>query len=81
MKIEQNQSVPALHVRVVSEAEAAVRLSLSRRVLQEFRLNGTGPAFIKLGMRRIGYDLRDLDAWVAARRVRSTAAQMAGGVA
>lgn len=59
-------------LRVISETEAAARLSLSRRCLQAYRLRGEGPAYIELGCRRIGYSIADLEAWIAARRVRST---------
>lgn len=70
----QDNALPALHLRVISEPEAAARLSLSRRVLQEYRLRGTGPVFVRLGERRIGYSISDLDAWVSGRRVASTSA-------
>ncbi len=75
MKTQLKSTLPPLpppQVRVISESEAAARLSLSRRCLQEYRLRGTGPKFIRLGDRRIGYDLRDLDAWISERRADST---------
>ncbi len=65
---------PVAQFRVVSEHEAALRLSLGRRTLQDLRLTGAGPAFIKLGARRIGYSITDLEAWAADRRVSSTSA-------
>ena len=81
MKLDSTVTpLPPPHVRVVSEAEAAARLSLSRRVLQEYRLRGVGPKYVRLGERRIGYNLTDLDAWIASRTVVSTAAKL-GGVA
>jgi predicted DNA-binding transcriptional regulator AlpA len=67
-----SHSLPPPQVRVISELEAAARLSLSRRCLQEYRLRGTGPKFIRLGGRRIGYDLRDLEVWIGERRTAST---------
>ncbi len=79
MKQEQISPLPPPHVRVISEAEAAARLSLSRRTLQEYRLTGRGPKYVNLGLRRVGYSLTDLDAWVAARTVVSTAAKLGDG--
>ncbi len=65
---------PDTQFRIVSEHEAALRLSLGRRTLQDLRLNGGGPPYIMLGERRIGYAISDLEAWAAARRVASTSA-------
>lgn len=58
---------------VLSETETAEELSLSVRTLQAMRLDGTGPAFIKLTERRIGYAISELERWIADRTVRSTA--------
>ena len=58
---------------VLSETETAEELSLSVRTLQAMRLEGTGPAFIKLTQRRIGYALSELERWISERSVRSTA--------
>jgi predicted DNA-binding transcriptional regulator AlpA len=72
--MQQSPTIPPPSVRVISEAEAAARLSLSRRALQEYRLRGTGPVFVRLGERRIGYSISDLDTWVNSRRATSTSA-------
>lgn len=58
---------------VLSETETAEELSLSLRTLQAMRLDGTGPAFIKLTERRIGYAISELERWIADRTVSSTA--------
>lgn len=58
---------------VLSETETAEELSLSVRTLQAMRLDGTGPAFIKLTERRVGYAISELERWIADRTVRSTA--------
>lgn len=58
---------------VLSEIETAEELSLSVRTLQAMRLEGTGPAFIKLTQRRIGYALSELERWISERSVCSTA--------
>lgn len=57
---------------VLSETETAEELSLSVRTLQSMRFEGTGPAFIKLTERRIGYALSELERWISERSVRST---------
>ncbi len=50
---------------------AAKRTGLSASSLEKLRVTGMGPAYLKLG-RRVVYDIRDLESWMAARRVRST---------
>jgi len=60
-----------LPIRKLSVQEAARFLGLSVSTLNKMRLNGTGPRYLKLG-RRVLYDLRDLDAWVAERRRNHT---------
>ncbi|MCK9378249.1 MAG: helix-turn-helix domain-containing protein [Syntrophobacterales bacterium] len=44
---------------------------LAKKTLDKWRWDGTGPVFIKVG-RLIRYRTSDLDAWLAARRRRST---------
>jgi predicted DNA-binding transcriptional regulator AlpA len=51
--------------------KAADYLGYAESTLEKKRLAGDGPPFIRLG-RAIVYDTRDLDAWLAARRARST---------
>ena len=59
-----------VHRRLRTPA-AADYLGYSESTLEKKRLTGEGPPFIRLG-RAIVYDTRDLDAWLAARRARST---------
>jgi len=59
---------------ILTEAEAARLLSVGARTLQAWRLNGDGPDFVTLGVRRIGYQRSVLLAWIEARRVTSTSA-------
>ncbi|GBR25343.1 hypothetical protein [Acetobacter orleanensis] len=58
---------------VVSEAEAAALVNLAPRTLQAKRLDGTGPAYVQLTKRRIGYAVEALRVWVAAQSCKSTA--------
>ncbi len=76
MIVQKASSLPPPEVRILGEREAALRLNLGCRTLQEMRLRGNGPPFIRLGARRVGYDVRDLDAWVNSRRAASTSAEV-----
>ena len=55
--------------RPLSEREAADRLGLSPRTLQDWRRRSCGPAFLKLG-KRVAYHPHDLDAFEASCRVQ-----------
>jgi predicted DNA-binding transcriptional regulator AlpA len=58
---------------VLSTPQAAAYIGLGASTLEKWRVFGTGPKFIRLGTRRVGYHRRDLDAWLAARpRLAST---------
>jgi predicted DNA-binding transcriptional regulator AlpA len=53
---------------LLDEAQAAELLSLSSRTLQAWRLNGSGPSFVRAG-RAVRYRRRDLLAWMDANTV------------
>jgi len=54
---------------------AAVYIGLSKKTLAMYRWRGIGPKFIKRG--RIFYYREDLDEWLRAARVNSTAEERA----
>lgn len=54
----------------VNEASDYLRLSIP--TLNQYRVNGSGPPYQKIGPRRVFYDREDLDAWRASRRRRAT---------
>ena len=54
--------------RILRTLEAATYLGLSPSTLEKYRVRGGGPKFIRLGGRAVGYDLRDLDAWLDGQR-------------
>ncbi len=56
---------------ILTERDAARYLARSRSFLRIARMHGRGPDYIRLGSRAIGYRLRDLDAWLEARVVRT----------
>lgn len=58
--------------QVMQPEQAADFLGLSKSTLAKMRLSGNGPAYIKLGARRVGYLKEDLCGWIEARRFQST---------
>lgn len=53
---------------MLAPKQAAARLGVSVRALEEWRAAGTGPAWYRLG-RLVQYSAGDLDAWLQSRRV------------
>jgi predicted DNA-binding transcriptional regulator AlpA len=63
---------PAPTTRQMLRTEGAARyVGLTASTLEKKRLNGSGPAYLKLG-RAVAYDTRDLDEWLASHRRLST---------
>lgn len=61
----------------LTEVEFADRYKLSRRTVQRWRYTGDGgPAWVRLGFRRIGYRLSDCEAWAAGHTFSSRAHEM-----
>ena len=54
--------------RILRTPGAAEYLSLSASTLEKMRLNDEGPRFVRLGGRAVGYDIKDLDAWLDQQR-------------
>ena len=54
---------------MLTEAEAAKALGISRITLGGWRRAGTGPRYSQLGPRSIRYSRADLDAFIAAKRM------------
>jgi predicted DNA-binding transcriptional regulator AlpA len=65
----------------LSEIEFAERYHVGRRTVQRWRRTGEGPAWCRLGPRRIVYRLSDAEAWAAARTYRHRADELARQVA
>ena len=65
---------------MLTESEAAHFLRASARTLQDWRVRGCGPKFVKVGS-RVCYQRNDLVQWIAAQTRSSTAQNtvMAGG--
>lgn len=60
--------------RLMNEQEAAGFLGYSIRALQNWRVRGGGPKFIKVSSRSIRYRRRDLIAWYSTL-IRSSTSQ------
>ena len=59
---------------ILTERQAAAQTGLSIRTLQRERVEGRlGLPFIRLGLRRIGYDSEAITRWLAARQYRTVA--------
>ena len=67
MQLTANHSRKLLTVR-----EAATYLGVSKSWLDKQRLVGGFVPYVKIGSRRVGYDISDLDAALAQAKRRST---------
>lgn len=61
--------------RLVNEGEAALFLGYTVRCLQNWRVRGGGPRFVKVSSRSIRYRRRDLLAWTEQHLQSSTSAK------
>jgi len=57
---------------LLTTVQAAVQLAMSHRTLEDWRLRGGGPSFIKLGSRSVRYRHEDLDQFVAEASYKNT---------
>jgi len=71
------QSDPDYYDRLIDEREAAQYLGYTARALQNWRVRGGGPRFVKVSARSIRYRRRDLIEWAEARLVGSTSEAVA----
>lgn len=65
------------HDHLLAEDDAAKRLGLSARSMQRMRQEGWGPSYVRVGLRKIGYSVAELDAYAASRTHKSRAAELA----
>ncbi|WP_171174914.1 AlpA family transcriptional regulator [Ruegeria sp. HKCCD8929] len=68
----QAQIDPDYFDRLIDEKEAANYLCYSVRALQNWRVRGGGPMFVKVSGRSVRYTRRDLQKWIAGKRVANT---------
>ena len=62
-ELKEDIAIPKDPFALMSEVQAAAFLGLTRRALQNFRLNGKGSRFVKIGARCVRYRRVDLDQW------------------
>lgn len=67
--------------RYLDQKSAARMLRLSVRSLERMRQEGNGPAFIRIGLRRIAYDEAEIRRWAASRTYAHRAAELARNAA
>ncbi len=60
--------------RLMNENEAAEFLSYSVRALQNWRVRGGGPLYVKVSARSIRYRRRELIAWTEGRLAANSSA-------
>jgi hypothetical protein len=58
--------------RVKLTPEAARYIKASTTFLEKARCPGNGPPFVRIGSRKVGYLVKDLDKWLESRRRTST---------
>jgi predicted DNA-binding transcriptional regulator AlpA len=78
--IQSDHTDPDYLDRLLTEIEAADFLGYTIRALQNWRLRGGGPPFIRISGRSVRYRRRDLIAWIESRSVRSTSEALEGAV-
>lgn len=59
-------------VRHLNSDQLAKRLGVSPRQVERMRQEGSGPPFIRVGLRAVAYAEADVLAWEASRRFTST---------
>lgn len=72
---------PPLPDALLVTKEAAAYLRTSERAMENWRITGAGPVWVRVGPRRVVYRASDLAAWVEANMHASRAAEMQGKAA
>ena len=58
--------------QLLTEKEAAELICYSQRALQNWRVRGGGPAYVKVSSRSIRYQRRDVLNWIEQRKRKHT---------
>ncbi len=67
----------AKKIEILTPKAVSERLGVSQSTLAKWRLDGSGPAFIKIGA-HVAYDASMIEDWLASRVRRSTSDPGAG---
>lgn len=68
----ENTNAQKRQSQLVPEMEAADLLGLSIRTLQNWRVRGGGPRFVRISARCIRYRIADIEEWISARTCANT---------
>ena len=69
---EEGSRMSTVSSKVLDTKRAATYVGLSASTLNKLRVNGDGPAYVKLG-RAVVYRIKDLDDWLLEHRRTRTA--------
>ncbi|KAA2213203.1 helix-turn-helix transcriptional regulator [Teichococcus oryzae] len=61
------------HPPLLTPEDVAARLGVSRKALERWRCTGDGPRFVRLGHKTVRYRHQDIETFISARIVASTA--------
>ena len=64
--------------RLITERDAADFLGYTMRALQNWRVRGGGPVYVKVSNRSIRYRRRDLQAWIESKLAEHTSSAQTG---
>lgn len=67
---------PSVLATLITPAALAEALGTTERTLSEWRIRGTGPAFIRAGGRAVRYRPESVDEWLMAQERHSTAEEL-----
>lgn len=68
-------------LKLVTQEELAERLGLSTRTIERWRVTGEGPAFVRIGARRLVYREEAIEAWLASNTFAHRADELSREVA
>lgn len=69
---DPGRPAPSSPAILLTEQAASRRLAVEARTLQQWRVSGVGPPFVRVSRRCVRYREADLNSWVADRIKRST---------
>ena len=60
----------------ITDSQFCAMVGVTPRTTNEWRRNNTGPAYVRVGPRRILYSRAEVDSWLASRTFRHRAAEV-----
>lgn len=74
-ELKEDIPIPEDPLALMNEIQAAAFLGLTRRALQNFRLVGGGPKYVRISIRCIRYRKKDLVEW-SNERIRTSTSEL-----